>query len=189
LTWAVARGSDSISGEIGRGTMEVLLAQPYRRATVLATQAAVTVFGALVLSLAVLVGTTAGLYARGMTDAVPPAALLPAAVNLFGFIFCVCGLTTFASSLDRYRWRTVGIAASFCLLQMMTKLFGRMWIYGGWLQYTTIFCAYEPQVFIVTPDGAWAASLSYNLVLYGLGLAGYTASFIVFTRRDLPAPI
>ncbi|MGL4463385.1 MAG: ABC transporter permease subunit, partial [Planctomycetia bacterium] len=46
LTWAVARGSDSISGEIGRGTMEVLLAQPYRRATVLATQAAVTVFGA-----------------------------------------------------------------------------------------------------------------------------------------------
>src|SRR5947209_5269898 len=32
--WAIARGSDCVSGEIGRGTMEMLLAQPVRRTAV-----------------------------------------------------------------------------------------------------------------------------------------------------------
>ena len=43
--WTVARGSDCVSGEIGRGTMEMLLAQPVRRTTVYATQAFVTIIG------------------------------------------------------------------------------------------------------------------------------------------------
>src|SRR4051812_17091871 len=31
VVWAITRGSDCVSGEIGRGTMEMLLAQPVRR--------------------------------------------------------------------------------------------------------------------------------------------------------------
>ena len=31
VIWAIMRGSDCVSGEIGRGTMEMLLAQPVRR--------------------------------------------------------------------------------------------------------------------------------------------------------------
>src|SRR5262245_60431688 len=31
LAWSIARGSDCVSGEISRGTMELLLAQPIRR--------------------------------------------------------------------------------------------------------------------------------------------------------------
>ena len=43
--WAIARGSDCVSGELGRGTMEMLLAQPVSRLQVLLTQATVTTIG------------------------------------------------------------------------------------------------------------------------------------------------
>ncbi|MFO0947626.1 MAG: ABC transporter permease subunit [Planctomycetota bacterium] len=38
----MTRGSDAIAGEIDRGTMEVLLAQPIRRSTIIVTHAVVT---------------------------------------------------------------------------------------------------------------------------------------------------
>src|SRR3954463_15369555 len=53
VVWTVARGSDCVSGEIGRGTMEMLLAQPIRRTTVYSTQALVTVVGSALLAMAV----------------------------------------------------------------------------------------------------------------------------------------
>src|SRR5262245_57955415 len=69
--WTVARGSDCVSGEIGRGTMEMLLAQPIRRTTVYAIQALVTIFGSAVLAAAVYCGTVLGLSAGQLYDGVP----------------------------------------------------------------------------------------------------------------------
>ncbi len=48
--WVIARGSDCISGEIGRGTMEMLLAQPVSRVQVLWSQASVTIAGLALLA-------------------------------------------------------------------------------------------------------------------------------------------
>ena len=45
LGWSIARGSDCVSGEIGRGTMEMLLAQPVRRISVYTSHALVTIGG------------------------------------------------------------------------------------------------------------------------------------------------
>ena len=47
--FAIARGSDCISGELGRGTMEMLLAQPLSRWQIVVTQATVTVYGLAIL--------------------------------------------------------------------------------------------------------------------------------------------
>ena len=48
--WAVGRGSDSISGEIGRGTMDLLLSLPVWRFSVMAVPAVVAAVGAAVLA-------------------------------------------------------------------------------------------------------------------------------------------
>ena len=48
--WAISRGSDAVSGELNRGTMEMVLAQPVTRMGVLWTQALVTLGGAAVLA-------------------------------------------------------------------------------------------------------------------------------------------
>src|SRR3954467_311284 len=84
--WTVARGSDCVSGEIGRGTMEMLLAQPVRRTTVYATQALVTTVGSALLAIAAWCGTAIGLQAGQLYASVSPALYLPPAINLFALM-------------------------------------------------------------------------------------------------------
>jgi hypothetical protein len=60
--------------------------------------------------------------------------------------------------------------------------------------------AYEPQVMVARPDGAWSfveyqdeliglGSGGRQLVLLGLGLVSYLAGAVVFSRREIPAPL
>jgi len=65
--WAIARGSDSVSGELGRGSLEMLLAQPVSRLQVLWTQAAVTIGGAALLAVACWCGNWVGVQATSVT--------------------------------------------------------------------------------------------------------------------------
>jgi ABC-2 type transport system permease protein len=68
--WAIARGSDCISGEIGRGTMEMLLAQPVSRLQVLWSQASVTLAGVAVLALASWLGVYTGIMTNSVEESV-----------------------------------------------------------------------------------------------------------------------
>ena len=61
LVWSIARGSDVVSGELGRGTMEMLLAQPLSRAQVYGAHALVTIVGLGLLCGLVLVGVYLGI--------------------------------------------------------------------------------------------------------------------------------
>lgn len=69
--WAIARGSDCVSGEIGRGTMEMLLAQPVSRLQVLWSQAAVTVIGTALLAVAAWLGVYAGIQTTTVEEPAP----------------------------------------------------------------------------------------------------------------------
>jgi len=70
--FAISRGSDAISGELNRGTLELLLAQPVSRLQVLASQAVVTIGCLALLSLATWGGTWAGIQATTVKERVPP---------------------------------------------------------------------------------------------------------------------
>lgn len=61
LAFAIARGSDVVSGELNRGTLEMLLAQPVSRLQVLVSQAIVTVTAIALLSAATWLGTWVGI--------------------------------------------------------------------------------------------------------------------------------
>jgi len=74
LAWAISRGSDLVSGEIGRGTMEILLAQPISRTSIYLTQVLTIVCGAVLLSLSIWCGTALGL-AMFPQENQPPATL------------------------------------------------------------------------------------------------------------------
>jgi ABC-2 type transport system permease protein len=73
--FAIARGSDAVSGELNRGTMEMLLAQPVSRLQVLYSQAVVTIGGILVIAFATWAGTFAGIYTMTVTEDKPPPSL------------------------------------------------------------------------------------------------------------------
>jgi ABC-2 type transport system permease protein len=236
--FAIARGSDVVSGEINRGTMELLLAQPVGRWQVLASQAIVTVVGIVLLSLTAWLGTLAGIMTNTVQETVPPPAIkvpgiglsiplslakpekirvpmrekvdvedfIPGAVNLGALGICLAGISSLASSLDRYRWRTIGLVVGFYVVQTIFKISGMAIAEVAWLKKVSIFTAYEPQRFIATAvhdaGNTWslvlrdsqgaifdAGPLGYNLILLGIGLGCYLAAAVVFQKRDLPAPL
>jgi ABC-2 type transport system permease protein len=66
--WAIARGSDVVSGELSRGTMEMLLAQPVTRRAVFVNQSVVTLAGLLLIVLAAWLGMWLGVQICSVTE-------------------------------------------------------------------------------------------------------------------------
>lgn len=79
--WCVSRGSDIVSGEISRGTMEVILSQPIGRLRYLCLHHLVSLLGLVVLSSAVLAGTHFGIETANVQVSSRPTWNVP----IFGF--------------------------------------------------------------------------------------------------------
>lgn len=187
--WSIARGSDIVAGEVGRGTMEMILAQPVRRIEVFVSQTVVTTLGSGLLAAAVWLGTFMGIATVTLPAAVPASLFVPAAINLFGKAFFVTGVATLLSCWDSHRWRVIGVASGFFVISIIIKLAGRMAAGWSWLLYGSFLTVYEPQAFVARPDEAMVLLVQYNGVLIGLGLILYVAGAVIFCRRDLPAPL
>ncbi len=186
--WAIARGSDAVSGEIDRGTMEMLAAQPVSRMAILFPQIVATTVGAIVICAACWLGTGFGLQVMNLKASVSPLDYAPASLNLFTVTFFLAGFTTLVGSFHRSRWKTIGIAGAFCLIQLILKVVSRLSPDLEWLVYTTYLGAFEPGWFLDEFYG-WSLAWKYCGILAGLGLACYAAAMWVFSRRDLPAPL
>src|SRR5205085_3253065 len=93
VVWTVARGSDCVSGEIGRGTMEMLLAQPVRRSIIYVTNAVVALAGSAILALATWTGAAMGLRTSPIYEHVSAGLFVPPAINLFGLMVCLSGMS------------------------------------------------------------------------------------------------
>jgi ABC-2 type transport system permease protein len=72
VIWCIARGSDVVSGELGRGTMEMLLAQPIRRSTLLHSHAVVSTVGLALLCLLVWAGIGVGVQTTTVQESIAP---------------------------------------------------------------------------------------------------------------------
>ena len=186
--WAIARGSDAVSGEIDRGTMEMLAAQPVSRAAILFPQIVATTFGSVVICLACWLGTSLGLRLMNLRGSIQASDYLPATLNLFTVTFFLCGFTTLVGSWQRSRWKTIGIAGAFCLIQLILKVISRLSPDLGWLVYTTYLGAFEPGWFLDEFYG-WSLAWQYSGILFGMGAVCYALSIWIFSRRDLPAPL
>lgn len=189
ITWGVARGSDAVSGELGAGTLEVVLAQPVSRTQVLITQATITVLGAGLLALALVGGMALGLKTCTLKEPPDIAVYYWAATNLFAITVLTSGIATCCSAFDRYRWRSIGTMGVLLVVETIIKLASRSWSQGEWLQYFSLLTWYEPQLLIGPPDNHWQLALRFDAILLVGGLLGYLAAWLQFLRRDLPAPL
>lgn len=70
VIWCIARGSDVVSGELGRGTMEMLLAQPIERGKLLRSHAVVSVTGLALLCLLVWAGIGIGVQTTTIEETI-----------------------------------------------------------------------------------------------------------------------
>ena len=174
--WTIARSSDAVSGGLGRGTHEMLLAQPVSRTAVITTHSIVTLGGVLLLAVAAFLGTFTGIESTVVSEASAPiqvpmlgfdipftggqpvetpmrdkvsaSQFVPAAVNYFGLGCFLVGFTTLMSSWDRYRWRTIGITVGFYVISSILELVGMAVDGFSWVKRLTFFAAYEPVRFV-----------------------------------------
>jgi ABC-2 type transport system permease protein len=195
-TWAIGRASGAIAGEIDRGTMELLLAQPIRRAQVVLGHLCVDLLTIPVLCLSMWAGTWLGASLVGFvgnrneTLAVNPWAFGPGLVNVALLVFAISGLTMWASSAGRFRWRVLGLAVVVALAQFLVNLIGQLWEPADPLRPFTVFYYYQPQPIILDPDWYKQGQVWLHMgVLAAVGTLGYGMALATFCRRDLPAPL
>lgn len=85
LTYSIARGSDVVSGELGRGTMEMLLAQPISRIKLLLSHGSISVIGLAGLCFATWIGIAIGLNTNSTLVVQPKAEItIPGTTIAFG---------------------------------------------------------------------------------------------------------
>ena len=187
--WGITRGSDAVSGQVERGTMEMLLAQPVTRLAVFFTQACATTAGAAVLCSVLLAAVWTAVSFGPWAGKVEPERFVPAVLNVFGLMVCMAGITAAVSAADSYRWRTIGILCGFYVFSILAKLIGRMSGIFSWVGYLSVFNAYEPQRLVGGAADAWRLLAVYDGVLLGVVVLGFVIGGIIFSRRDLPAPL
>ncbi len=173
--WAVGRAAGAIAGEIDRGTMELLLAQPLARSRLILAHFCVDLITIPVLCLCLWGGNWLGYWLVGPIQVTVPAikdlpvqlpppdperlrtdpmAFGPALVAVGALIFAVSGCTMWLSARGRFRWRVLGIAVFLFLVQFLINLIGQMWDEAfGWARPLTVFYYYQPQQIIL--DGNW----------------------------------
>ncbi len=188
MGWAIGRGSHVVSGSIADGTLELLLTMPVWRVSVLVAPSVIAALGTVLLGLSLWFGIWLGLLTVPLEGRTSIWAFLPGTINMVALSFCLLGLTTFLSSLDRDRWRTIWAAGALVLVEMIIKMIARLWEPGAWLAYFSFLTPFEPQTLILMGEKGWTLSLQYNGSLLLLGVLGYVGAGLVLSWRDIPVP-
>lgn len=195
--WAISRGSDVVAGELGRGSLEMTLAQPVRRIEWLLSHSVVTWLGTAALASTAWLATWTGIMTIELEEPVAARIFAVAAFNLFSLGIFLAGLSTFLSSIDQSRSRVVGITVAVFAVQLIQEVVGRaapeeyvnVKRLGDW----SFLTAFEPQVLVheirTGAPEAWTTFWEYNGALLALGLFGVAVGAAIFQHRDLPAPL
>jgi ABC-2 type transport system permease protein len=190
--WAIGRAAGAITGEIDRGTMELLLAQPVPRSRVIRAQFLVDLIVIPFLCLCLWLGTWLGTLITGFGTPMEVDALAfgPSLFNVAALLFAISGYTMWLSAAGRFRGRVLGVAILITLLQFMANVIGQLWEPAQGLRTFTVFYYYQPQPIILQSDWASNPQVWVRItVLVAVGTIGYLGALWTFTRRDLPAPL
>ncbi len=191
--WCITRGTDCIAGRLAAGTMEMLLAQPIRRFTLVWSHTLVTLLGVLAVAAASWLGVGMGLMVSKFDDPPQWTALAPAVANFVGLGVFIVGAATFVSAVARTRAHAVGLMIGFYVVQLALMIVARISQQFGWMEWLTILTAYEPTLLTLglqrDPAAFWPMFWQYNGCLFGLGAMLLALGAAVFCRRDVPAPL
>lgn len=191
--WTVARGSECLAGRLGDGTMEMLLSQPVRRLTLVATHASVTVLGVVLISLTAWLATATGIATINFDEPTSARIYLPAAANLCCVGVFMAGAATLASAIGRSRMQAVAIFVGFYIIEITCVIVSMMVSDYSWLGWFTFLSAYDPTVLTIGLQAGsaehWTMFWQYNGLLLGLSVLTFALSATVFCHRDVPAPL
>ncbi|MBH57294.1 MAG: ABC transporter permease subunit [Planctomycetaceae bacterium] len=237
LTWTISRGTDTVAGQINRGTMEMLLGNPVSRVRLYWSQFLVTTVGTFLLATLAWLGMVVSVHSNTVEEVIKPPSIsipympleiplstaeptilhkpmsdyvnvwhfIPALTVIFAMGIFVGGFATMISSIDRYRWRAVGISVGFVIFQQTLRILAISKPEYNYLLNFTFFNPFDPEglvnVLTEDPEQFWQfwqyglegslrlSALGCHSILMGFGILCYLIGSLVFCKRDLPAPI
>lgn len=182
VAFLLTLSSGALAGEIDRGTMDVLATLPLSRATIYTSISAASFLMGASLCWFVWIGAKIGLRLTGVQD-VP--------LDLFAIVTCnLCAAVVLVSSLGlaisaASNRRGVAVAAAFFVIfySFVLNFLCSMWPALRPMSCTGFLHYYAPLVVIRDETWPWT-----NIgILLGAAAVCWTAGFMVFVRRDVPA--
>lgn len=197
MIWALGRGAAALAGELERGTMELLVAQPIPRWKIVTTNFMVDLVTIPTLAVCMILGTWIGTILVPLHNMIDkhPIDLTPywrGVVLAVAFAFAMSGVTYAISSMGRSRWRVLAWTFGIILAMSILNLLGQLWDTLGPWRPLAIHYYYQPQYAILKDQ--WTlpvAGMQFNALAVMFGVAGLGYSFALwrFSQRDLPAPL
>jgi len=182
LGWAITRGAAAVSGEIERGSLDLVLSRPISRSLFLLSHVTFAVLGVFALAAALIAGNVLGSQFFAVKEPPSIAILMRPGLMLATLGLAAYGYTLPLSAIDIVRWRPGLIASAFTLAGVIAMTVAPQFEGYEWLERVSIFRAYAP--ITVATNGA---PLAYNATVLTVVFAvGVVLSFLAFSRRDLP---
>jgi ABC-2 type transport system permease protein len=192
VVWGVGRAAGAVAGELDRGTMELLMAQPVPRNRLILAHLIVDCVVLPTLCLSFFAGTQFGLSLVG--DFVPDYTLfdqtardagvgdmlkdmkrdtnpLPVSgrgelvglVNTLALIFAISGMTLAFSSVGRSRWKVIGYSVLVVVVMFVANTVGQLWEPANFARPFTFFFYYQPQKAMIENDWLVDLNRAWNL--------------------------
>jgi len=182
-TVALAITIPALAGQRQRGTLEMLLARPIRRSTLVATVALAVASMLLLVLFAMVVGILAGSSVEGLSDQVPVRELLVVwlwSALLYG---AFASFALAASATSNRNGPAASWALGFLIANYFFEVLGTFWDQAKAWQPYSLFHHFQAADIL-------AGRLSgVDLMVLGLAIVIPLAyALYVFPRRDLPAP-
>ncbi len=182
LSWAITRGAAAVSGEIERGTLDMILSRPISRPLFLFSHVLFAVLGLFLMAGALIAGNLVGSQFFAVHEPARFLVLLRPGLMVATLGMAAYGYTLPFSTIDIVRWRPGLIASAVTLAGLIAMTVAPQFEGYEWLERTSIFRAFAP-VTVATKG----EPLAYNASVLALVFAvGVIFSLFAFSRRDLP---
>ncbi len=180
MLFAVGVPTGLLTGEVQRGTMELILSRPVTKTQVYLCACVLTLAGMFALVFVMYIGTAAAVNVYEFNEPIPLDRFLRIAVNAgllastFGAFALLC-----AASFSRF-YSAVGIAVAFLSLNYFVAIIAEWWPRMGSLRYATLF------YFVYYSDIWHGWPLDHMAWLAAILLVTAILGGIIWHRRDLP---
>ncbi|MGE0481646.1 MAG: ABC transporter permease subunit [Phycisphaerae bacterium] len=182
-TFLLTTCSRVISGEIDRGTADLLLTLPVSRTSVYLTTTFVWAAMSLPLALAPLVGIALGDWISPLRERVNFAALAPLVWNLYAFLLAIGGIAMCCSAVFVRRGAAVGWVLALLLASFMITFFAGVSPTMQKIAFLSLLEYYRPLPVARSGNVPW----NHMAVLVGVFVVSGGAGLAYFRRRDIPA--
>jgi len=185
LVWGfvLATGTRVITGEIDRGTADLLLTLPLSRARIYASVSGVWALAGIPICLAPLVGVWLGNRISPMGEPLELYRLRIAPPNLYALYLAIGGGTMLVSAVGSRRGLAIAVVLGALLASFLLSFLAQFWTLAKNLSFLGVLHYYRPLETVQTQQ--WP--LAQMGVLCAVGGALWLAGLWWFSRRDVPA--